>query len=425
MNRRKFLNKTAKYTVATAVPFILPSGRLFAATGNAKVKHVVFCLFAGAIRTWESIDKKDGNLMRNTLHGNETISNDIAEGIQIMPKLMDQPLQQFGTLFKKFRYENNVTLHYNAHAAAVTGKYYNAIELMKPIKHPSIFEYFRKHSPFGDLGLNTWWVSDQGGPFPYLQYSKHPLYGYEYAANMIQPTSLFKFPFADPLSSSDEDKVKTLSNLIKSRQQTKDTVSTPRLNKEEDRERLRQFILKTHNKNFSSKLQLWDDLDAKLINDDMITMFTACNILNEFKPNLLVLNMQDSDIAHSNFTDYCNNLHRADYALAKMWKTIQDDPDLKDNTVLIAVPECGRNVTHNSLIDAYGRFAVDHTGDELSKQMFCLIAGPPDIVQQNKVVNDVYGTSIDIVPTIAHLFGFHQMIPSDLLDGKILHEAFV
>ena len=78
MNRRKFIGKAIKYSAALGLPYILPSGRLFAATGDRKVEHVVFCLFAGGVRNHESVEMREGNLMPNTLKGNKAISADIA-----------------------------------------------------------------------------------------------------------------------------------------------------------------------------------------------------------------------------------------------------------------------------------------------------------------------------------------------------------
>ena len=92
---------------------------------------------------------------------------------------------------------------------------------------------------------------------------------------------------------------------------------------------------------------------------------------------------------------------------------------------MIAQPEFGRNEKPNTIIDPYGRFAVDHNGDDVSQQCFCLIAGPPNVVQQNKIVSEEYGEVIDAVPTIAHLMGFYKQIPEYLLNGKVLHEALV
>ncbi|MFZ9846995.1 MAG: twin-arginine translocation signal domain-containing protein, partial [Flavobacteriales bacterium] len=51
MQRRDFIKKAAIATAgAMVLPYILPSGRLFAATDNRKVNHVVLVLFAGGLR---------------------------------------------------------------------------------------------------------------------------------------------------------------------------------------------------------------------------------------------------------------------------------------------------------------------------------------------------------------------------------------
>jgi hypothetical protein len=421
MNRRKFLGQTGKLIVATAVPYILPTGRLFAATEMPKIKHVVFCLFAGGIRRWESIDFKEGNLMPNTLFGESSIDNDIAAGIQKMPRVLESPIQNYGTLLKGFRYNSTFTHHYPAHTSAISGKYYYTNEMFKPIRYPSIFEYFRKHSSFGQTGSKTWLVADKPGDFPYMQYSQHPDYGNKYAANMIQPSTLFKFNFSPPIAHEKEIQLRKLMELLQ--EDHSENSKSFALNTPEEQAQIKNFIQRISVSNFGNQKKLWEDLNSEWVNQDMVTMFTATEILKTFHPHLLVVNMQDSDIGHFNYTGYCDNLHRADYALGKLWKTIQEDPTLKDNTVLIAQPEFGRNEKSNSIIDPYGRYAVDHNGDDISQQMFCLIAGPKNVIKQNKVVNSNYGETIDTVPTIAHLMGFDKLIPEFSLTGNVLYEA--
>jgi hypothetical protein len=425
MNRRKFISQTGKLVMATAIPYILPTGRLFAATEMPKVRHVVFCLFAGGIRRWESIDFKDGNLMPNTLVGDSAIASDIYEGIQKVPKVLETPIQKNGTLLKGFRYNSTFTHHYPAHTSAISGKYYYTNEMFKPIRYPSIFEYFRKHSTFGQAGINTWLVADKPGDFPYMQYSQHPDYGVKYAANMIQPSTLFKFNFLPPLKHEKEMQLRKMIELLNPDTISNTTNHSSGINTFEEREQIKNLVQNLSDKHFKDEKILWSDLDSKLVNQDMITMFTASEILKTFHPNLLVVNMQDSDIGHFSYTGYCDNLHRADYALGKIWQTIQNDPILKDNTVLIAQPEFGRNKISNSIIDPYGRYAVDHNGDEISQQMFCLIAGPSNVIQQNKVIEANYGEAIDTVPTIAHLMGFDKSIPPYFITGNVLYEALV
>ena len=92
---------------------------------------------------------------------------------------------------------------------------------------------------------------------------------------------------------------------------------------------------------------------------------------------------------------------------------------MANDTVLIVAPEHGRNLNPNTTIDAYGRRALDHTapvdmvsGDQMAREIFCLVAGPPNVVQQGQVINSVSGESIEIVPVIANLLGFDTSIPA-------------
>jgi arylsulfatase A-like enzyme len=152
-------------------------------------------------------------------------------------------------------------------------------------------------------------------------------------------------------------------------------------------------------------------------------MFFAEEVIKQFNPELLVVNMTGVDAAHSNFTEYCNNLRKADYAVGKLWNTIQSTPGMANDTILIVVPEVGRNLNHNSIVDENGRYGLDHS-DAMSQEIFCLVAGPQGKVAQNQVINSVSGESIDVVPTIAHILGFYNDIPSGMLPGSPLYSAF-
>src|ERR1043165_3182729 len=192
--KRKEFRKNAALTAAggIVIPYMLPSGRLFAATGSRRANHVGFCLFSGGVRNLESVMKAEGNLMRNMLNGTESISADIAPGIINLPTIAPTPLQNLGTLFKDFRYASGPTGHYNGHTTAITGKYSDqSIQLKQPPKYPTIFEYYRKHNSPTTSALNAWWVSNQLGPYPYLNYSMYDGYGSAFGANMIQPASIF------------------------------------------------------------------------------------------------------------------------------------------------------------------------------------------------------------------------------------------
>lgn len=417
MNRRDFIRRSSTTALgAMATPYILPSGRLFAPTGSRLANHVVLCLFAGGIRSFESAEMREGNLMPNLLAGDAPISADIRDGVEEVAPALDRPLQHSGTLFTGFRYASPITLHYNGHATYMIGRYADTVEMMKPIHSPTVFELFRKHSPHCPDALNAWWVSDQAGPFPYLRSSSDDRYGPAYAANMVQPSALLDSGVLQVEQQPGlADHVQAMAQLIEG-----PSTNQVHLNGPQARARIMHVLDRLQADH--ARGPLWNVPYQP--NDDLTNMYTASLILREFRPELLVVNMQDSDIGHSDFTGYCNNLHKADHAAARLWQTIQSDPELRDDTVMILVPEFGRNATPNTVRDRFGRLAVDHTGDEVSQRIFSLIAGPDHIVRRD-AVEEGFAEAVDILPTIARILGFHDQVPPHTFTGRFLHEAFV
>ncbi len=429
MKRRQFIKTSALTATATlAAPYLLPGGRLFAATGSRKANHVVFCLFAGGVRSLESVYKAEGNLMPYTLTGNEPINAGISSGMSTLPAPSPTKLQQFGTLFKEFRYTSGPTGHFNGHTTAITGHYTtNDIQLRQPPKFPTIFELYRKHHEPEKSAINAWWISDSLGPYPFLNYSKYPGYGAEYGANMLQPFNFFKTDSFNTVKNprvfldDENDKTDQLRNFFNSQFQKPELVANTGVdNTPEHREWIQQFLIQAGN---SSSYDPFGVGNAS--NGDMINISAAIKVMQEFKPELLVVNIQNIDIGHFNFTDYCNNIRKADFALSKLWEAIQSTPGMANDTVLIVAPEHGRNLEPNTVIDRFGRYALDHNSDEMSRRLFCLVAGPPSVVNQNQTISAETGQSIDIVPTIANILGFDNQVPFGLMPGRFLQEAFV
>ncbi len=430
MKRKQFI-KNAALTAAGAIvaPYILPSGRLFAATGSRKVNHVVFCLFAGGVRNLESMHKAEGNLMVNTLNGSESISADIAGGMSPLPQLASTRLQNLGTLFKEFRYSTGPTGHYNGHTTALTGKYSDeAIQLKQPPKYPTIFEYYRKHNSPGMSALNAWWISDSLGPYPFLNYSAYEGYGPMFGANMIQPASILSYDANSvlgnslQLSGNEKSKCDLMRAFADGQFKAPQEITSAGIkNTAEDAEHLQTFIRTLM---YEVSQGLHSNPWGVNMNGDMANIYFGTKIMQEFKPELMVINMQNIDIGHFDYTKYVNNIRQADFALYKLWDAIQNTPGMANDTILIVAPEHGRNQQPNSVVDAYGRYALDHNNDQMSREIFCLMVGPSGIVKQGQVFSAQQGESVDIVPTIANILGFDNDIPGGLLDGRVLTEAF-
>lgn len=433
MKRRDFVKKIGSAAAGSlVVPYILPSGRVFAKTGMRKVNHVVFCLFAGGVRILESLQKSEGNLMPNLIAGTEPISPDLLGSISQLPPAFATPLEQFGTVYKEFRFKQGPTGHYNAHATAITGVYNNAdVNIQQRPSSPTVFEFYRKHNTPVGSATNAWWVSDALGPYPALNYSDYPGYGAMYGANFIQPTSIISQSGFNSLGTpkvfdtEEQTKIANMQEFLdgnfSSQFQAGDAGVT---NSSEETLQIENFVARLFSEAIQGQHNNPWNIPSGFMSSDMYNIFYAEKVIEEFKPELLVVNMQDVDICHQNFSGYCNNLRMADYALAHLWDFIQNTPGMADDTILIAAPEHGRNLETNTVMDANGRFAIDHTNDEMSRRIFCAILGPNGIVNQNSAINEELGESIDIVPTIANVLGFDTEMPP-ILPGNVLEEALI
>ena len=438
MKRRSFIKKAG---LTAAAPFILPSGRLFAATGARVVNHVVFVLFAGGIRQQESVDQlyltnqgftTEGNIMNNMLAGAAPNNNIIYN--QWAP-VLSNPLSQQGAFFKEVLYKNGPTGHYNGHTVAMTGNYTETgLNLNINPDFPTIFEYYRKHSDPAQSAMNAWWISEGLGPYPSLNYSKHPNYGALYGANYLRPASLISQLGVDQLSSAiayqpdDVDRILRVKNLL-DRNFASQADALPGIqNTREDREAIKEYYLETLNNvlngnfDWATPTNSFDGLTG-----DLLALSGAWSVLDRFTPELTVVNTTNLDVCHSNFTGYIDFLHKADYGVGWLWNKIQNHPVLANDTIMICMPEHGRNLLSNNVNDANGLGAYDHTGDDNSRRIFTMIVGPDD-----KVVQEEFGSlgnpaaeAVDVVPTIAHILGFYDDIPSGLLEGRVLEEAFI
>lgn len=430
MNRRSFLKKTALGAAGFAVPTILPSGRLFAATGARRANHVVFCMYAGGVRNMESVLQEEGNLMPSILKGSSSISSDISGSIDTMPSSpLAKPLQEYGTLFNNIKFSQGPTGHFNGHTSAITGQHTTStLSLRSNPTMPTIFELYRKHNSPVHAAKNAWWISHSNNLYPLLNHSSHEDYGLRYAANQIAPNPFFGWDVSANLRHELEftgqkaTTIKDLQAYMDSNFKRTYSLNSGVVNSDEDRTALVDWMTQMQNRRVTGQLNNPWNIPSWM-SGDQFNIFFAEELIKEFQPELTVVNLFDVDIAHENFSQYCNALHRADYGVAHLWDTIQNTPGMKDDTVLIVMPEIGRNLNTNSLVDENGRAAIDHTnGDPMARDVFCLIVGPDGVVNQNAVNTDL-GATVDVVPTIADILGFKDDI-SVSLPGSVLQSAF-
>ena len=433
MKRRKFIKKTTLGAAAISMPFILPSGRLFASTGFRSSNHVVFVAFAGGVRQQESVlqryldDSQDypsaGNIMYNILQGSPptdkiVYGNNNSNNINIpIPKLLSQTLQEQGTFFKEV---NASTVgHYAGVNTLLTGNYMYSQGLRSKPLMPTIFEYLRRHT--GEKATKTWFIGNGiGNSLPLLDYSEHPEYGAKYGANFLAPTITFGDDGEKHLKNAKvyhpEDELSPmykmkyfLDNVWYSQGSPLPNIG----NTEEEKAEIKQFV-----KDMFEKKELGTVAHPPSGGGaDGATVGYACEVLKRFKPTLTVIYLSSVDGCHSNFTGYLQSLHQADHAVGHLWDYIQNQiPDMANNTTLIVSPEHGRNDESNNIIDANAFTGYDHS-DANSRRIFNMMVGPGidanlSIGNESNQIGDI----VNITPTIAEILGFkNDIISSGLI----------
>lgn len=442
MKRRKFIRNTFMATAGLiSAPYILPAGTLSRSSGMRLANHVVLVLFGGGIRNQESVGQQyllnqaagpGGNIMPNMLVGAQPAYNLVYTPWETA---VAAPLSTRGTLYKHMRYASGPTGHFNGHTAVITGNYTpDSLNLSANPMMPTIFEYYRKHNDPVASALNAWWMSIDLGPYVYLNYSQDPVYGARYGANYMSPNTTFGtigidyFSTLNTMHPEEIARMQTIKTFLDANFDRSVTDIPGITNTEEQRQQIQDFTLQLLQGAIPIEFPLPVGVGYDQLTGDLANIAVSWKVLQQFHPELTVINTTNLDICHTNFSEYITNLHKADFGVGWLWDKIQSDPVLANDTIMICVPEHGRNMVQNTIPDANGLFAYDHTNDENSRDIFCLVVGPPSVVNQGLVMGteeDPVGETIDVVPTIAHILGFKEAIPPGYLPGTVLESAFV
>ena len=312
-------------------------------------------------------------------YGVDDIENEIVGRFPIDP-LLQNSLESQGTLFPEVFYSKGGTSHYGGLVNGVSGNY-RSIDvggLQSRPAAPTIFEYVRKHAGF--KATDAWYVGlGTGSSRPLLNYSLHPDYGRKYAGNFIAPIVTFGSPgqnhfmdFKNYHETGDWDKVLEIRDFL-NHNFSQEGFEIPHLyNTTVEDNSIKSFVKNTFNKHGNIFLPPVND------NQDLKVIGYTLELLHWFKPKVTVVDLSNVDVCHGNFTAYLKNMHRADHGIGFLWKEIQNIPGMSGNTTMIVMPEHGRNLHPNSILDGNDWQSYDHS-DANSRRIFTLMVGPGNV----------------------------------------------
>ena len=443
IKRKQFIKNVAALTAGSFVlPYILPSGRLFATTPDPRSEYVVYVLFGGGVRQQESVlqsylhesqegfdSSYAGNIMPNLLNGAlptrkiafGTNSANGTPGDTPIPTILNTSLQDQGVLFKEVSAVN--AGHYGGLNSLLTGNSSVAQGLKARPNFPTIFEYARKH--LGLKATETWFIGNTiMNSFNLLNGSEHPDYGLKYGANFFAPTVTFGSHGQDVLADGKvyhpQDELAPMyimKNFLDNAFRVKQGQIASIKNTDEEKNQIKEFVRTTFQKKASGQIGFPPGGGG-----DGVTLGYTAEVLKEFKPKLLVVNLSSVDVCHGNFTSYLKALHRADAGVGWLWNLIQTQiPEMAGKTTILLSPECGRNANPNPITDENNWVAYDHS-DSNTRRVFTMMAGAAMGSNRGTYASDwdlsnpgAYTT--DNVLTIADIMGIKNDIPPGFMYG--------
>lgn len=273
--------------------------------------------------------------------------------------------------------------------------------LLEP-QHPTLFEHLRR--AFGIATHEALLVNGEDRPQEeYLTHGGHGHYGVAYRSEVI---GLYRF------------KLYALNRMIAERGRPEHELQEAH----KELAKLKSFDYRGTAALSSPVLdrfwarwrEYYGDRGLKSPRGDRLLTELALWSLRELRPKLMMINYQDTDYVHwGNASHYTRAIGVIDQGLAQLVAALDADPHYRERTVLVIVPDCGRDA--NPLMSVPFQH---HFNSRSAHEIFALICGP-GIVRGRVLDKPVDQTSI--AATVGALMGFKV----DAAEGRVLSEVMV
>ena len=311
-------------------------------------------------------------------------------GQRNIPRLME--LQPKGFFFRNCS-NSGVLSHFNSTASIVTGNWQRVDDFgFQPPASATLFEAYRKQrrAPATDA-----WTIATNKSFATMGWSSDSGFGPSYGANVVLPKQLLLEAVADVVKSKAAQGVADRENVQRRLEEL--------LN--EGYEGVGWTIFKAGRQLDRQVLATLTRGLVDFINGpenptsgDELTFFIAREVMREFSPRLMLVNFWDMDVAHwGSYSLYLQAIAKTDRLTGMLWDEVQSNPQYKDRTTLLVLPELGRDGD----VNAANGFLNHRSGDPACRNMWLLALGAG--VPSGETERPVY--HIDVSTTAAGLLG--------------------
>jgi hypothetical protein len=322
-------------------------------------------------------------------------------------------LARRGTLFKNMdiaQLKGLNTSHGEGTLNIVTGRYdkYKDIEgkflgaRFEP-KTPTIFEYLRKS--FNVPPHETLIVNGEDRPDEeFYTFSNHHAFGIDFRSNML---SLYRFKSWLLQQEIAGGKLPEKELAKKKKALAKWEKADPRRNGLDDQGEAIHAFWARWREHYGA---------TGFVNprgDRLLTELTI-RAMQQLRPKLIMVNYNDCDYVHwGNMTHYTRGISIMDEGIKQITGAIEADPEYRDNTILVVVPDCGRDNNPYAEVPCQ-----HHFNSRSSHEIFALFVGPGIV---RGIVVDKPVDQAQVATTVGQLMGFK----AEFAEGHVLEQVFV
>jgi len=371
------------------VPSPMEDGRGVGALAEPKGPRVILIRFGGGVRRREAIVPE------------HAFAPFLCRGL--VPR---------GTLFPRMiidRQEGLNTSHGEGTLNLLTGRYDRYEDVRKGFlkaryepKVPTLFEYFRK--TFRVAPHETLIVNGEDRPDEeFYTFSNHAGYGIDFRSSVLSLYRFKRWLYERQLA---EGKMTEMQRRERLDQLEKWEKADPRSG--------------GHGSPGAALNDFWAGWqehygESGLVNprgDRLLTTLTL-RALKELKPRLIMVNYNDCDYVHWGYlSHYTTGIAIMDEGIRELVAAVEADPEYRDNTVFVIVPDCGRDTSPMLAVPCQ-----HHFNSKSSHEIFALLMGAG--IARGQVV-DKEVRQVDIAPTVGRLMGFR----TEHAEGRVLEEAW-
>ncbi len=383
--------------------FVVDPGSL-ADPSKRRFLHAAGMLMAGMLVTGARADEKarqaagtGHKVVVAVLGGMRRDESFSAEGVANIPHLSADLLPR--SLFYNHARNEGVTAHFNAISSILTGNWQRVDDWgrIAPTT-PTLFEQFRKG--FGVDRSDTWVVASNKALTNLIGASSDSGYGPAYGANVVFPKQLMLMAVVDALRNG---RTGNMADRSKVEAELESALEGSNY------EGLGWNVFDASNQLDPRVRGSIQNAIAEFVRSggptsgDELTFFMTREIMRKFAPQVLVVAFSDVEAAHfGSYALHTSGIKTADRLTYQLWQEIEANPDYREQTTMIVLPEFGRDPDGSSTNGFFNHRAnTESTRDTWMMAVGAGVDKPQTIERPIR--------HIDICPTLADLLGCTQL----------------